>query len=457
MNDLKVGFSTVKTEVPLGIGINGYYVPRHVKGSLDDIMVTALALYAGGNTALMLSIDVCMVERENYDEITAAISTLTGLSRENIFVAATHSHTAPFIYPRGTFDAEPGIIMEYAREVVARACEAAIAALSDMSDAKMGYAIGRAPDRIAYIRRYRMKDGSTCTCPPINDPNIDSPIGELDQRVNVLRFDRDGKASVVLLNYGLHVDCIGGEYASSDWVGVLKRTLRASLDAECIVFCGAQGDVGSTNVHPMPGDMNDTEISFDNEMKSPGMARFIGRALAGTVLQVYDKVAYADVDSLDVIHHELRAPTNMPAPEDMPLAREYVRLHEEGRDDLIPYSAMDLTTVVAEAIRMCELENGPEYIPLDITGLRIGGVALVGIPGEPFTEVGVEIKKSEGFELILPTALMNDYRGYFPMRSAFDEGGYEARTSRYKGGVAELVIEEGKAVLRELAERRGKA
>ena len=38
---------------------------------------------------------------------------------------------------------------------------------------------------------------------------------------------------------------------------------------------------------------------------------------------------------------------------------------------------------------------------------------------------------------------------YFPMRSAFDEGGYEARSSRYVSGVAEALIEGAKEMLGE--------
>ena len=185
-------------------------------------------------------------------------------------------------------------------------------------------------------------------------------------------------------------------------------------------------------------------------MKSPGMARFVGRALAGTVLQVYDKAEYVDVHSIDCLRKTLKIPTNMPTAEQLPLAHKYKELHDAGRDDLIPYEAMELTTVVAEAVRMCELEHGPEYIDLTLTGVRIGNVALVGIPGEPFTDVGVEIKKAEGWDLILPCALTGGYQGYFPMQSAFDEGGYEARTSRYQAGVAERIIEGGKQLLKEM-------
>ena len=117
---------------------------------------------------------------------------------------------------------------------------------------------------------------------------------------------------------------------------------------------------------------------------------------------------------------------------------------------MIPYKAMQLTTVVAEAMRMCRLENGPESFDVKLTGLRIGPVALLGIPGEPFTEIGVKIKEAEGWELILPCALTNGKLGYYPTQAAYDEGGYEAKTSQFKAGVDKRIIDTAKALLDEM-------
>ena len=451
MSMLKAGFSTVNIDPKLGVGIYGYYVPRFAKGILDSLEINALALSSGDTAVILISVDNGGLPKDISDKMSEKASERTGLPAENIIVSSTHSHTAPVTFPTKMFDVNEDDVTEYRDFIIEKGAEAAALAYADLLPAKMGYAIGKAPDRIAYIRRYRMKDGSTMTCPPINDPDIVGPIGELDQRVNVLRFTREGGEDIVLLNYGLHADTVNGELISADWPGVVRRTVAKVLDGtKCIVFTGAEGDVGSTNVHPLPGDMNDTEISFDNEMKSPGMARFIGRALTGTILQVYDKVAYTDDTTLKIVHKDVKIPANVPSKEDLPRAHEYKKLHEEGRDDLIPYSAMELTTVVAEAIRMCELENGPDYFTLNLVGIRIGGAAFVGIPGEPFTDIGVGIKETEGFDIILPAAITNGYAGYFPMMSAYDEGGYEARSSRYKPGVAELIIECGKAILEEL-------
>ena len=103
-----------------------------------------------------------------------------------------------------------------------------------------------------------------------------------------------------------------------------------------------------------------------------------------------------------------------------------------------------LTTVVAEAGRMVRLENAPDTFPMRFSAVSIGNVVLVGIPGEPFTGIGRGIKEAEGWDMVLPCCLTNGSEGYFPMKDAYDEGGYEARSSNFKAGVAELIIVEGK-------------
>ncbi len=451
---LKVGFGRTNIDPPLGIGIRGYYVPRYAKGFLDSVFVRTIALSNDDTTALIINVDLCGIDNNLVEICHRLINEETGVAAENIFMGATHTHTGPMTSAAGSpFSVDAEMLEKYSKFFVTRVLDSVKLALADMAPAKMGFAIGCAPERIAYIRRYRMKDGSTFTCPPINDPNIVGPIGELDQRINVLRFAREGARDVVIVNYGIHADTVNGDYISADFPHWLAKTVKDTLDAECIFIPGAQGDVGSTNVHPSGGDMNDTEISFDNEMKSYGMARFVGRAIAGTVLQVYDKVEFTDDDSIDVVHKTLTVPANNPDPADMPLARRYKELHEAGRDDEIPFEGMQLTTEVADAYRKCRLEHGPFEFNLPLMGLKLGPVAFVGMPGEPFTEIGVKIKEADGFKMIMPCALTNGCYGYFPAKSAFDEGGYEARTSNYTPAVFEEMIKCGKTILAELEEK----
>ena len=112
--------------------------------------------------------------------------------------------------------------------------------------------------------------------------------------------------------------------------------------------------------------------------------------------------------------------------------------------------AMALTIAVSEAIRMCYLEHGPDTFQLELTGLKIGPVAFVGIPGEPFTEIGVRIKETEGWKQIMPVCLTNGCEGYFPSKEAYAAGGYEARSSHFRPHVSDKIVEGSKALLKEL-------
>jgi len=307
--------------------------------------------------------------------------------------------------------------------------------------------VGSAPN-VAFVRRFRMKDGSVRTNPGVGNPDILAPIGEVDERVNVLRFDQEGGNSLVLVNFGNHPDTVGGGNVTADWPGFLRLRVEKALDnTRCLFFNGAQGDVNHVNVNAAWGDKNDLTPDFDDVDRGYGHARHIGNVVAGAVLQVFDKVNYEDVDSIRFLQKTVPAPSNMPRPEDMPEARRINDLHTSGHDDQLPFRGMQLTTVVAEAARMVRLEHGPASFPLLLSGVAVGNVALIGLPGEAFTGIGRALKTAEGWDLVLPCVLTNDSIGYFPMQEAYDEGGYEARTSNFRAGIAELIIDEGKKLL----------
>lgn len=452
MNDLKAGFSRVNVTPMMGIPINGYFIDRLANGVLDELEINTLALSCGKDIVILASIDSCSIATYILDEYRALISAATGLPREAVYIHTTHSHTTPYAdpkhprLPKGT----EGLVEEYKTFLGHRFTDAAQAAIADLKTAKMGIGIGIAPN-VAFVRRYRMKDGSLKTNPGVNNPDILYPVGDVDERVNVLRFDRDGADSIALLNVGNHPDTVGGCRISADWPGFARRSLeRAIENVKCIFFNGAQGDVNHVNVHPTKGDFNDMFVDFDDVSRGYGHARHIGRVVAGAAMQVWDKVNYVDVDSIRYANRTVNVPSNMPEAKDMPLAHLYAKLHTEGKDAEIPYTGMMLTTVVAEALRMVRLENGPDSFPMTFSSLAIGSVAFFGVPGEPFNGIGRAVKESEGWDMVLPTCLTNGSEGYFPMKDAYDEGGYEARSSNFKSGVAELIIQIGKDMLEKL-------
>jgi len=457
MNSLSVGFARVNITPMMGIGIVGYFVPRFADGVLDELYVNALALEAGGKKAVLLTLDNCGISREVALDYTASISEATGIPADAIVLHCTHTHTAPpLIDPdmpqalNGDFSSvDPVREKAYYEFVRTRLCDASRFALADLSPARMGYGIGQAPN-IAFVRRFRMKDGSVQTNPGVDNPNIDHPIGDVDERVNVLRFDRESD-SIVLVNFGDHPDVVGGCKISADWPGLTRDVVEKVLDnTKCICTNGAQGDVNHVNVHPRGGYLNGMFHDFDDVSRGYDHARYMARVVTGGVLQAFDKVKYVDVESLSCLRRTIEVPSNMPTPEELVQAEQIHAMHESGRDADLPYAGMMLTTKVAEAGRMVKLKDGPESFSMELSGLAIGPVALIGLPGEPFTGIGRGLKLAEGWDLVLPCCLTNGNEGYFPMMDAYDEGGYESQSSFFKAGVAELLIEEGTKVLNDL-------
>ena len=440
MNNLQIGFARVNVTPMMGIGMSGYYSERKADGVLDNLELLALAVSDGTNKALLVSLDNLGIKRDCILAYKKHITEVTGVPADAIYIHATHIHTGP------SLEKDSGDILmdEYYQFLYRKMADVCAFALEDLKPAKMGIGVTQAPE-ISFIRRFLMKDGTTQTNPGINNPDIVSPIGEPDHRVNLLRFDREGGDHVLLVNYGTHPDVVGGCKFSADWPGHLRRQLeRAIPDCKCIFFNGAQGDVNHINVHPDP-DMPATLVKY-------AYSQYMGRVLAGTVMQIYDRVKYMDVPSIRFKQGTIRVPANLPKPEDMPEAHRIHDIWKAGRDKELPYRGMMKVTVIAEAKRMVDYEHGPEFFELEVSAVALGNVAMVGLPGEAFTGIGTALKETPGWDLILPTCSTNGYEGYLPMEDAFGEGGYESRSSRYKPGVAEKLIEEGKKLLADLAE-----
>ena len=442
MNTLQVGFSRVNATPPLGIPMRGYFQVRLADGVLDELEINTLALACGETKILLMTLDACAIETPDVNIFIENVAEETGLPKEAIIIHATHTHTAGSI----GFQSPNETVLHYTEFLRRRFRAAAKFALEDLKPAKMGWAVGHASN-VAFVRRFRMKDGSIRTNPGVGNPDFLHPIGDVDERVNVLRFDREGAETIVLGNMGNHPDCVGGLKFSADWPGFFRRTLEKTLDnVKAIFFNGCEGDLNHVNVNPVGGQFNHLHMDFDGP-RGYGFSRHVGNVMAAAALQVYEIVTYVDVDSLRFTRKAVELPSNMPTPEEMPLAHKYNDLHKAGKDDEIPFQGMELTTVVAEAARMVRLEHGPETFSVTLSAVAIGNVAFAGIPGEPFNGIGLGLKKAEGWDIVLPCCLTNGNEGYFPMQDAYDEGGYEARSSRYKAGVAENIIHESIALL----------
>ena len=89
---------------------------------------------------------------------------------------------------------------------------------------------------------------------------------------------------------------------------------------------------------------------------------------------------------------------------------------------------------------MLALENAPDAFEMPVSVVAIGDkIAFAGVPGEPFTDIGRKVKAGSPYKTTMFSCLTNGSYGYFPVASAYREGGYEARSSVFDSSVADVL------------------
>ena len=205
-SSLKAGFSRVNITPSMDTPIIGYYIERRAEGVLDELEINAVMFSSDSGSALLMSVDNCAVGKAKLDPIRKKIADKLEIPPTSIFIAATHIHTGPGASL--TFGENDDMLREYWKIFAQKCVDAAILAKRDLKPAKIGYGVGEAKN-VAFIRRFRMKDGSIMTNPGVNNPDIAEPLENVDERVGVVRVDREGAESIVILNFGNHPDTVG--------------------------------------------------------------------------------------------------------------------------------------------------------------------------------------------------------------------------------------------------------
>lgn len=447
---LKVGFARKTINPEPGVGLCGYFITRLSEKVHDDLEASAIVFSNGDRTAVLASLDLCELETGAAARIRKAMADAFSIPIEAVFLTCTHTHTSPFIGVVWEKNSPQDRSDEYTDWLIGAVAETCREAFADLTEARIGYAVGKA-EGIAFSRRFLMKDGSIATNPGLHNPDIVKIIGEPDTALPVIRIDREKSDTVVIANFGCHPDTVGGNDLSADWPGVFRRTFEKAVPGTKAVFVnGAEGEINHINVFATEEELHGMKIDFDAVPRGFGHTEYMGKAVADAVLAVYDKVTWTGSDRIGYSFREIEIPTNRVIDEKkLAEAHRINDLHLAGKDAELPFKGMYLTTAVAEADRICNLEFGPDSIPTWLSVLTVGGIAFAGIAGEPFSAIGRSLKEAKGFNLVVPCALTNGYTGYFPNQEAYAEGGYEAQSSPFAAGVAEILIREGTSLLEE--------
>lgn len=433
---ISVGFARKCITPPLGTAISGYFEPRHAKGVHDELYVSATAFDDGKNRAVLLACDLCGMKNQYLlDGYKKMISEFCNIPAEAVIVTCSHTHTGPIVgddessgeKSNPAYDEYLGFLLR----------DAAAMAFADASPARFYTAEGKCRD-VAFVRIYRMRDGSVKTNPPLCDPDILHPITEADDTVYLLKITRESKEDILMVNFGVHADTIGGEIISADHMGFMRETLENALPNTKAVFLqGAEGDINTRNVH-----ITEKTYGFAYSQK-------IGRRIAGAVLSIIDDFKEIAVSDIGFANMRISVPTNRENHR-IPLAEKVLALHRAERDDEIEDACGNDPMNPPEAIRILRLADGPDTFEFTLSAIKLGNITIAGLPGEPFCEIGKRIREASPFDKTFVCVLTDGGETYFPTGKVYEERCYESTSTPIKKGADDILVNGMTKLLNEL-------
>ena len=244
-----------------------------------------------------------------------------------------------------------------------------------------------------------------------------TPTHPVDPRVGVIRIDSlNGSTLAVVVNYSCHPVVFGPdnlEY-SADFPGAAAEVVENSFGADCVCLY-LQG---------APGDINPYYDKMTLEEGAETLMRETGRQLGDEALRAAKAIV----------------PTAPKTPEiQVAFETRHCKLRYDGDQLLNKLRAQGLRPEVEDRYR--------KYLtaPMDcvVTTVLINrDIALMGMPGEPFVQFGLNFRDRVPCPNSYFAGYCNGYLGYFPTIRAAVEGGYGA-----EGVVARVEVGAGEAMV----------
>ena len=422
----KVGFATSVVTPPVGTPLAGYpdirtdlpWTPAAIRGYVgrrkqvsegvhDPLLATACAIEADGVAAVVVGIDAIVVTREFTGALRDALAARS-VPPENVLVGVSHTHSGPdlFAWWEGDLSAAPW------PATLAGAVSAAERALDRLEPAELSF--GEA--NLGHVSINRR----------------DETNGRIDPRVSVLRATAAGTGEVVGLVVGFACHPVTLDYSnfliSADWVAPLRATLAAVYPGATAVYLN--GAAGNINPARFPYETRQNIYIPQTAENYPvywggfGDASRLGRTVAGAAVEAAERA----------LPLEPAAPAGRLGPARLPL---------KERQAMTEY--LDFMNFTHEGYRQAMLDGGE--LESEVQLLKIGGARIVGIPGEVFVEIGLELREAAGPAPLLLAGYANDDVRYVMTDDAYDGDEYETVGTPLAVGSARALADAVRAIL----------
>ncbi len=407
------------------ISLAGYFNIRLWDHVRDDIEVRALALRSGNTWAAVVQFDLVTLTQPLADAVYAGLAGagIRELTPDSMILTATHTHTAPEIRT-----GKPGGDDRYLPFAAGQAVAAIRDALAAMEPVEPLSGLTR-DTRFLFNRRYWMNNGEVVTNPGKLNPDIDRPEGEIDPDIPLLAFRQGGRIKALVANIVNHGDTVGGTGVSADWHGFLRRRLEARLGAGSFVMplVGASGNINHFDVRSAAPQTCYAEARRLGE----GYAETIGKAL-GSLQPLADTTLFTRAVRVTASPRAISAAELAEARsvlerfKDVPDAASGGTLTSE---DLARGAPAALKYFAAHLADMAAFRDPIQFL---LTSLFLGPVGIVTLPGEPFVEIGLDLRRRIFPDRLMMVAELGNGTGhprlgggYIPNEWNYGRGGYE--------------------------------
>ncbi len=421
--ELKAGaFAQDVTPAKYPISVNGGFADRKATAANDPLHARCLVLDDGTTKLAIVVVDSCMIPRELLDAAKALAAQKTGIPAANVLISATHTHTAPTV--GGVFQSDPDA--EYVSFLTNKLAEGIEQAHKRLAPAKLAWGVAEEPNQV-FNRRWKMRPGVKNLDPfggdtdkvKMNPPRMSAdllePAGPTDPRVTVLSVrTADDKPLALFANYSLHY--VGDlPPLSADYFGVFAGSIATKLKAGK-EFVGALSNGTS-------GDVNNINFKAEGTKTMPGeRCRLVADAVATAAVKAIAGAEYHSRVELKAVTTEIELRVRKPTAAEIQRA-EGILEKAKGRELKGSEEVYARETVL--------IAKYPDSFKVPLQVMRVGGAAVVAIPCETFTDIGLRIKKDiSPFKPTCVVSLANGYYGYLPTPEHHALGGYETWRAR---------------------------
>jgi neutral ceramidase len=417
---LKLGTGTSVVTPFLDESIAGYYYDRTADGVHDDLYAKALLIDNGTDRIVLVACDLVRMPKAAVEDARRRIERRLGIPADHVLISATHSHTGPKLSGES--------IALLARRIA----DSVVTANGNLKEARLFVATEQEAS-LPHSRRYLMKDRTTVTNPGFLNPNVLEAVGPTDPRVPVVYAeDERGQAIMTWVNYAMHLDTVGGTLISADYAYYLARLLARvkGTDMLTIFTIGAAGNI------------NHWDVRRPGPQRGLAEAQRLGEVLGAAVLKAYTHMEAVSSPAVRAIAETIELAVPMVTAEQVAAARKLLT-QPPPRDVDFSLDRVNAGRIVSVA------ELGGRGLFAEIQVLAVGPIAFVGIPGELFSELGIEIQRASPFPYTFIVGQANDAIGYIPTKAAFEQGGYEPTNSRMAPGGGERIAAKVIALLKQ--------